>query len=289
MFSKLIFRPGLFSALKATDFQNRAATVLVRCYSSGHADHAKHPVASSSNEPTIAEQLEYWDKANKIYFGPERDLVNFPIKKQPMDPPPVRLGCIPETWFQQLYEKTGVTGPYVFGVGFITYLLSKEIWIVEHQFGHFISFWLAFYYVNRKWGGKIGAFLDRTSDQIEDRLWTKPIKKTKDDCHKVIGALEKTIWQEEGQKYIFEAKRENVDLQLESIYRQRLAEVHQNVKKRLDYHLQVESLQKNVQQQHMVNWIVDNVVKSITPQQEKESLSKCIQDLKNLAAKAATA
>lgn len=233
--------------------------------------------------------LENWDNANKLYFGPERDLANFPIKKMPLTNPPVRFGFIPETFFQLFYEKTGVTGPYVFGAGVLTFLLSKEIWIVEHGFTHFLAFWLAFYIVARKYGSSIGAYLDKMSEDADERNWFRPLNKSKEDARKVIDDLEKSIWREEGQKYLFEAKRENVDLQLESVYRQRLSDVYQNVKKRLDYQLDVETTQRRVQQQHMVQWIVDNVVKNITPQQEKDSLAKCIQDLKGLATKHAAA
>jgi F-type H+-transporting ATPase subunit b len=206
-----------------------------------------------------------------------------------MTTPPVRLGFIPETWFQAIYPKTGVTGPYMFGVGFITYVLSKEIWIIEHNFTHFISFWIAFYIIAKKYGKGIGNYLDKTADGIEERTWFKPVNKTKKQAQTIIDELEKSIWREEGQKYLFESKKENVDLQLESVYRQRLAEVHQSVKKRLDYQVDVETAERRLQQQHMVQWIVDGVVKGITPQQERDSLAKCIQDLKGLATKYATA
>jgi len=252
-----------------------------------------HPVAhtppaapAAEDKGDIQRTLAHWDTAHKIYFGPERDTVNFPIKTQPLTSPPVRLGFIPDSWFQAFYPKTGVTGPYVLGAGLVTYLLSKEIWIIEHNFTHFIAFWAAFYIIVKKYGGSIAKYLDSQSELLEQRTWWIPVNKAKDEYKKQIEALEKDIWREDGQKFLFESKRENVDLQLESMYRQRLAEVHQAVKKRLDYQVDVLSAQRRIQQQHMVQWIVDGVMAGITPQQEKDSLAKCLQDLKTLSAKA---
>lgn len=59
------------------------------------------------------------------------------------------------------------------------------------------------------------------------------MQQSRESCKQVIDDVEKAIWREEGQKHLFEAKRENVDLQLEAAYRQRMADVHQAVKKRL--------------------------------------------------------
>lgn len=47
-----------------------------------------------------------------------------------------------------------------------------------------------------------------------------------------------------------------------------------------------ENVRRRFQQQHMANWITSAVVSGITPAQEKETMRKCIEDLKALAASA---
>merc|ERR1712154_727646 len=82
---------------------------------------------------------------------------------------------------------------------------------------------------------------------------------------------------------IISAKKEAVSLQLESVYRSRLTEAHQQVKKRLDYQLETANVMRRMEQKHMVDWIISNVKKSITPAQEDAALKKCIADLKTLS------
>merc|ERR550519_107552 len=64
----------------------------------------------------------------------ERDLVNFPPRVRPIERGPVRLGIFPKEWFDALYPKTGVTGPYMALVGVSTFLCSKEYFVMEHDF-----------------------------------------------------------------------------------------------------------------------------------------------------------
>ena len=61
-------------------------------------------------ETELSRQIRQWDEANAMFYGPERDLKNFPTEKQKVQPAPVKLGFIPQTWFDAFYEKTGVTG-----------------------------------------------------------------------------------------------------------------------------------------------------------------------------------
>jgi len=270
MFSRLARRTGALAPVLKQELANRAVT----------------PMAVRLSSSNVQDMVRQWEKANKVYYGPDRDTKNFPIPRAAETHPPVRMGFIPEAWFQALYNKTGVTGPYVFGAGVITSLLTMELWVVEHHFTEFCTFWIAVIYLIKKFGKPLGAHLDKYGEDLAQNHWHTPITELKAGLNTAVADAEKSIWQEEGQKYIFDVKKENVALQLEAEYRQRLAEVHTAVKKRLDYQIEMENAKLRFEQEHMVKWITDGVIKSITPQQEKESISKCIQDLKALSAKA---
>jgi F-type H+-transporting ATPase subunit b len=52
-------------------------------------------------------------------------------------------------------------GPYVFGLGLSTYLLSKEIYIMEHEFYTGLSLGAMALYAIKKMGPSVGAWLDK--------------------------------------------------------------------------------------------------------------------------------
>ncbi|CAH1798697.1 unnamed protein product [Owenia fusiformis] len=243
----------------------------------------KHPVIVVAARSGSTEQ---WDKANAIYYGPERDVKNFPITKMAEKTPNTRMGIFPESWFKYLEEKTGVSGPYVLGTGVVLTAFSKELLVIDHTFSELISFWIMFALVAKKFGPSIGKYLDELSESYMKAKWHQPIEDAKVNSKEMIKQIDEGLWREEGQTHLFEAKKENVDLQLEAQYRERLSEAYRAVKSRLDYQLDRQNTRIRFEQEHMVNWIVQNVIKGITPQQEKDAISKCIADLKGLAAKA---
>jgi len=216
----------------------------------------------------------------------ERDLVNFPRRVRPIEAGKVRLGFLPEKWFKFMYPKTGVTGPYMLGVGLGTFLFSKEIYVCEHEFYTGLSLLAIVVYGVKKFGPSISSWLDKEIDEVE-HSWVDyrngSIAAIKDS----VESEKKAQWEAQGQDVLFDAKKENVALQLEAAYRERLATVHTEVKKRLDYQLETANVKTRIEQKHMVDWIVNSVRSSITPAQEAAALKKCFADLKGLAPKAA--
>merc|ERR1712179_896508 len=209
------------------------------------------------SDATVQELVSNWKKLNAKYFGPERDLKNFPTATVPDSLPPTRMGFLPATWFEAFYNKTGLA-----------------------------AFTFVVMYANYKFGAKIKDSIIKDEKAFVDSRWYNRLQKAKDNTSVTIAEAEHLLKQDEGKKMLFDAKKENVGLQLEAVYRQRMADVHTAVKRRLDYQVEIINTEKRFQQEHMTNWIVDSVTAGITPQQEKESIAKCIADLKALAAKA---
>ncbi|XP_030372360.1 ATP synthase subunit b, mitochondrial [Scaptodrosophila lebanonensis] len=203
-------------------------------------------------------------------------------RQRPEHPGKVRLGFIPEEWFQFFYNKTGVTGPYTFGVGLITYLCSKEIYVMEHEYYSGLSLGIMAIIAVKKLGPVIAKWADGEIDKIESE-WKEGRESELKVLADAIEAEKKEQWRADGALLLMEAKKENIALQLEAAFRERAMNVYSEVKRRLDYQVECRHVERRLNQKHMVNWIVSSVLSSISPQQEKETLNKCIADLSALA------
>jgi len=214
--------------------------------------------------------------------GPERDLVNFPRRQRPLYPGKVRHLWIPEEWFTFFHEKTGVTGPYMAAASITTFLVSKEIWVMEHEFYCGLAIAICIGGIVKATGKDLSAALDKAVDAEEAKV--KSIRQDEiDRCKASIAEEENSQWMATSYQELMEAKKENVGLQLELEYRSRLNDAYKQVKKRLDYQLATANVLRAAEQKHMVQWIIDNVRKSITAKQETDALKACVADLKALA------
>jgi len=195
----------------------------------------------------------------------------------------VRMGFIPDEWFTYFYNKTGVTGPYMFGTGLLTFVLSKEFWVLEHEFWGGVSLFIMIVAGVKKFGPQVSAWLDKEQDKIAGEFNAGKINEIK-AFNDAIKEEKTSQFEAEGSKMLFDVKRENIGLQLEAAYRERLVNVWSEVKKRLDYQVDKINVERSIQQRHMVQWIIDQVRKAVEKESDAENLKKCIADLKGLAA-----
>ncbi|XP_041491184.1 ATP synthase F(0) complex subunit B1, mitochondrial-like [Microtus oregoni] len=193
----------------------------------------------------------------------------------------VCLGLIPEEFFQFLYPKTGVTGPYVLGTGVSLYFLSKEIYVITSETFSTITVVGLIVYMIKKYGASTGEFLDKLNEEKNAQL--EEVKQA------TIKQIQDAIDMEKAQQalvqkrhYLFDVQRNNIAF----TYRGRLHRAYKEVKSHLDYHISVQNMMRHKEQEHMIDWVEKQVVQSISAQQDKETIAKCISDLKLLAKKA---
>lgn len=216
--------------------------------------------------------------------SPERDTVNFPRIKQHLDTPPTRFHCVPESWFQIFYPKTGVSGPYVFGGGLLTFLFSKEWFIMEHEMISCISAVFLFSWLVTKYGPTVRPFfVNKIKDMNEG--WEHWRTGNIDVLDRLQKHYKEQLGDEKRIEDLYAIRRQDIENQLELEYRSRLNSVYQDVKRRLNYLVSLNDSQRQIAQKNMVNWVITNSVSSIGPKQESEVLDNCITNLKQMSTK----
>merc|ERR1712115_397900 len=124
---------------------------------------------------------------------------------------------------------TGVTGPYMFLAGMGTFLCSKEYFVMEHDFYVGIALACVLTGIVKQVGPGWTEMINKELDQEEAEL--RAIRQNEiDSCKEAISAEEAAQADAASWTDIIAAKKEAVGLQLESVYRARLLEAHQQVR-----------------------------------------------------------
>lgn len=199
-----------------------------------------------------------------------------------MEAPKVRFGFLPEEWFTMFYDKTGVTGPYMLGTGILTYLISKEIYIMDHEFYTGLTLLITCVYFIKQMGPSIAKYCDKEVDNIEEG-WKNEKDVLKKNLDDEIELERKSQYAAEGGILMLLSKKENVKLQLEAEYRRRFVEAHKEVKHRLDYLVACRNVEQRIAHKHKVNWVINQTICAITSEHKQEEIDKCFADLSALA------
>jgi len=234
----------------------------------------------------IETQVANIKRAHETFFGPQRDMKNFPHPVYAENYEPTNFVFIPTRKLKLLYDRIGVSGCYTMFLGTVAFCLSKEITPVDHALPEVLLIGLAGTMMYKRLAPKVEAGLEKISEARRKELYEDKITEANTMLDEDIEVYQKEIWRLNAIAPIFQAKKEQIALQLEVEYRERLAQVHKAVKDRLDYQADRDFMERSFEQTHMVNWIVKSVKEGITPQQEKENIASCIQTLKQLSATA---
>ncbi|XP_074615463.1 ATP synthase peripheral stalk subunit b, mitochondrial-like [Acropora palmata] len=178
-----------------------------------------------------------------------------------------------------LKEKTGETGQVLLIGGFLAYSLSKELLVIHDETVLAVVMGTTLYFLAQKVSKPIADMLDARYQSILD-MFNEGRNAEIQGITKQIEELKKIEYMSTVRKDVIGIYRENNAMSLELDYRNKLHEVVREVKKRLDYQAEIETFQRRTEQLHIIDWVEREVVKSITPQLEKESVSQCIKDLK---------
>lgn len=206
------------------------------------------------------------------------------IGRRPIHPAKVRHGFIPEEWFTAFYDRTGVTGPYAFGIGLLNYLFSKEIYVCEHEYYSGLSMAIVAIVAVKKLGPALAKYLDNEIEKIE-KYWKKARKDEIQVYQDLIDGERNEQMQAQSSLLLLELKRHNIDLQIEAANRKELMKVYEEVKHRLDYFVTCGNVAHRMNHKNMVLWIHKEVLKSL-PYKDEETLKKCKADLSALALRA---
>lgn len=165
-----------------------------------------------------------------------------------------------------------------------SFLISKEYYVLEHEYYTLLSVVILLYVATTRVGPHIAKSIDKGIDEYE-RKWNLNREEQKKNFEGSITLENKLQQSMEGQLMLQDAKKENVALQLERAYRERILIVYKDIKKRLDYQISKALIEKKFIHRNLLQWVVDQVIASYTAEKEKQTIDTCLDHLTSLSTK----
>ncbi|CAF3817576.1 unnamed protein product, partial [Rotaria magnacalcarata] len=119
--------------------------------------------------------------------------------------------------------------------------------------------------------------------QDEVGRYNSVVSNSKAMAGKMLHAYEESLERAKSISLLAEARKDIINMGLEAAYRERMKQMYEAVKRRLDYQVALQNARKDFERTNMINWITDQVKKSITPKQEQDTLQTCLNQLRQIA------
>ncbi|KAJ8934174.1 hypothetical protein NQ314_013528 [Rhamnusium bicolor] len=215
------------------------------------------------------------DKAMECAGGSSSGSSNRIIRGEPGK---VIWAFIPEEWITFFIPKTGVSGFGTFLFTFGIFLISKEYYVLEHNYYNGLSMIIVCWAGVTYGGPLLAKELDKQVDEYEQN-WQKGRIDAKMTLEEEIGDEHLLQMQADGQLMLVEAKRENVAMQLEEEFRKRQMQVYNEVKERLEYHVAVAMVHRKIYHKNLVQYVTSEVQKSITPEMQQQLINVSLESI----------
>jgi hypothetical protein len=131
--------------------------------------------------------------------------------------------------------------------------------------------------------GPIVGDVFRGWHQEEVNRYTSVVHNSKAMAGKMLHGYEESLERAKNVGTLGEARKDIVNMALESAYRERMRQMYEAVKRRLDYQVALQNARKDFERTNMINWITNEVKKSITAKQEQDALQACLNQLRQIA------
>lgn len=119
--------------------------------------------------------------------------------------------------------------------------------------------------------------------QEEVGRYNSVVQTSKALAGKSLHAYEEALERAKNIGQLADARKDILHMALETTYRERMKQMYEAVKRRLDYQVALQNARKDFERTNMINWITGEVKKSISQKQEQDSLQACLNQLRQIA------